>query len=310
VARPTTFEAATLAEVLRRYHELLTTHREYLNRLNVFPVPDADTGTNLGLTVQAAVDAVPATGSMVQVCTAIRRGSLMGARGASGVILSQLLGAFAAHINDTSPVSAVDFADALGAASAAADAAVVHPVEGTILTVARDAARAARVAADGASLAVVIAAARDAAAESLQRTPDLLPALRRAGVVDAGGTGFVLLLDAFLNVVAGTPLPIPPPPVDGEAPTSGDEETFPHYEVVVRLAVDEGVLDEFRRAWAALGNESTVVVAEEGWWLAHIHTEYPEAAMEVARAAGDIHDVQVTDLVAQVTEVQARRTEE
>ena len=287
MARPTTFEAATLAEVLRRYHELLTTHREYLNRLNVFPVPDADTGTNLGLTVQAAVDAVPATGSMVQVCTAIRRGSLMGARGASGVILSQLLGAFAAHINDTSPVSAVDFADALGAASAAADAAVVHPVEGTILTVARDAAQAARVAADGASLAVVIAAARDAAAESLQ-----------------------LLLDAFLNVVAGTPLPIPPPPVDGEAPTSGDGETFPHYEVVVRLAVDEGVLDEFRRAWAALGNESTVVVAEEGWWLAHIHTEYPEAAMEVARAAGDIHDVQVTDLVAQVTEVQARRTEE
>lgn len=306
----TTFDAAALSHVFRLYQELLTSHREHLNRINVFPVPDADTGTNLCLTVQAAVDALPVAGSMDQVCSAIRRGSLIGARGASGVILSQLLGAFAARVGEASRVAASDFSDALSAASAAADAAVVRPIEGTILTVARDAAHAARVAADGGPLDVVVAAARAAAAESLQRTPDLLPALASAGVVDAGGTGFVLFLDAFLSVVAGAPLPVPPPPMAAEMANSDDRESFPRYEVVVRLAVDEGVLDDFRRAWAALGNESTVVVAEEGWWLAHVHTEHPEAAMEAARAAGDVHDVQVTDLVAQVAELRARRAED
>ena len=234
----------------------------------------------------------------------------MGARGASGVILSQLLGAFAANIGAAAPVSSLGFADALTAASIAADAAVVQPIEGTILTVARDAAHAAAVAGDGAPLAGVIATARDAAAESLQRTPDLLPALRSAGVVDAGGKGYVLFLDALLHVVAGASRPIPPRSVEVGATKSGGSESFPRYEVVVRLAVDEGVLDDFRRAWAALGNESTVVVAEEGWWLAHLHTEHPEAAMEAARAAGTVHDVQVTDLVAQVSEVQARRSDD
>ena len=307
MTEPATLDAAVLSKAVRCYHEVLIAHREHLNRLNVFPVPDADTGTNLGLTVQAAVDALPTDGSMAEVGTAIRRGSLLGARGASGVILSQLLGAFAARIGAASQVSASGFADALREASDAADAAVVHPIEGTILTVARDAAHAARVATEGASLDVVVAAARDAAAESLQRTPDLLPALRNAGVVDAGAAGFVLFLDALLHVVAGAPLPIPATPVTDETPKRDHREPFPRYEVVVRLAGDDETLDDFRRAWAALGNESTVVVAEEGWWLAHIHTDRPEAAMEVASAAGHIHDLQVTDLAAQVNEVQGRR---
>ena len=302
-----TIDAWMLAEAIRRYHDLLIAHRQHLNQLNVFPVPDADTGTNLSLTVQAAVDALPVTGSINQVCTAIRRGSLMGARGASGVILSQLLGAFAAHVDQASPVAASDFADALGAASGAADAAVVQPIEGTILTVARDAARAAAVAAaTAASLGGVVAAARDAAAESLRRTPELLPALRTAGVVDAGAKGYVLFLDALLHVLEGAALPGPPQPAEREKTRSDKRVSYPRYEVVVRLTVDEGVLDDFRRAWGALGNESTVVVAEEGWWLAHVHTENPEAAMEAARAAGEVHDVQVTDLVAQVAETQAR----
>lgn len=305
MTEPRTLDEATLAAAMLTYHELLIAHREHLNWLNVFPVPDADTGTNLSLTVQAAIDALPRGGSMAQICTAIRRGSLMGARGVSGVILSQLLGAFASHIDEASPVSGSDLAAALRAASAAADAAVVQPIEGTILTVARDAAHAA-VAAGEAPLDSVVAAARNAAAASLQRTRDLLPALRNAGVVDAGGKGYVLFLDALLHVVAGASRPVPPKPADCAATKSVDEESFPRYEVVVRLAVEEGVLDDFRRVWAGLGDESTVVVAEEGWWLAHVHTEHPEAAVEVARAAGAVHDVQVTDLVAQVSEVHAQ----
>jgi DAK2 domain fusion protein YloV len=305
-------DGAALAEAMVVYHELLVDHREHLNRLNVYPVPDADTGTNLSLTLQAVVDSLPSGRSMAGVCAAMGRGSLMGARGASGVIMSQVLGAFAAHVAEAAhgdqarAVSALEFAGGLEDASAAADTAVLHPVEGTMLTVARDAAAAAvREAATGAALPEVLAAAWTAAGQALEQTPDLLPALRAAGVVDAGGTGFVLFLDALRHVVAGIPLPVPPVAA-GAAVTPPTPETGPRYEVVVRLAVDEGVLADFRRVWDELGNESTVIVDGDEWWLAHIHTDHPEAAMEAARAAGAVRDVQVTDLVAQVRELEAR----
>lgn len=298
-----------LREAILVYHGLLVSHREHLNRLNVYPVPDADTGTNLALTLQGVADSLGGARSMPEVCRAIRRGALLAARGASGVIMAQLLGAFASHLADVPSVSAPKFASALESASAAADQAVIRPVEGTILTVARDAATAAA-GQTGivASLGEVLAAARSAAEESLRRTPEVLPALREAGVVDSGGAAFVLLLDSLLHVVVEQPLPSPPAP----APVAGRSaagQSGPRYEVVARLAVEAGALDEFRRIWDRLGNESTVVVEGEGWWLAHIHTDDPAAAMEAARAAGAVHDVQVTDLWAQVAEVESRQTE-
>lgn len=298
-------DGPSLRHVVEQYHELLVAHREHLNRLNVFPVPDADTGTNLSLTMQAVVDASDETTSMPEVCAAIRRGSLMGARGASGVILSQLLGAFASRLAVHAQVSAGEFAAALAAASTAADEAVLHPVEGTILTVARAAAEAATErAAGGAPLAQVADAARSAAAAALERTPELLPELRAAGVVDAGGSGFLLLLDALVHVIAAKPLPAPPPAAT--PPTPRRELETHRFEVVVRLAVEAGDLDAFRTVWRSLGNESTVIGEGEGWWLAHIHTDHPDAAMEAARAAGAVLDVHVTDLASQITELRAR----
>jgi DAK2 domain fusion protein YloV len=216
--------------------------------------------------------------------------------------MSQLLGAFASHVAANPAVTAVDLADGLVAASEAADTAVLRPVEGTILTVARAAAAAASEhAPGGAALADVAEAARSAAAEALERTPELLPELRAAGVMDAGGTGFLLLLDALVHVLTSRPLPVAPV-VARSSPPRREPEAH-RFEVVVRLAVAAGDLDEFRGVWRSLGNESTVVVAGEGWWLAHIHTDHPEAAMEAARTAGSVLDVHVTDLAAQIAEL-------
>jgi DAK2 domain fusion protein YloV len=246
--------------------------------------------------VVAALAEVDASG----VGPAIARGALLGARGASGVILSQLLGTLAGRLVAEVGCAGPCLAEGLTAAATAARNAVAHPVEGTILTVARAAGEAATAAGD-AALATAVAAARDGAAAALAQTPDLLPVLRAAGVVDAGGAGFVLLLDALLHVVSGTPLPTPDDVEPGPLP----QAAAPHarYEVVVHLAGAAGDLDGFRAAWEALGNESTVVVEGNDRWLAHVHTDEPEAALAAAEASGRVLDRQVTDLLAQVAEL-------
>jgi DAK2 domain fusion protein YloV len=285
--------------VFRVYLRVLLDHREIINRLNVYPVPDEDTGTNLSLTVQSVVDHLRDTNGLEQVCDAIARGSLMGARGASGLILSQLLRTLANHLKDAGGVDGTTVSEGFVAAAADATGAVLTPVEGTILTVAREAAGAAVVAArQGADLAGVLLAARASAADTLAHTPEMLPALAKAGVVDAGGTGLVLLLDAFLNVVAGVPLPSP----EGTLPTRGRdvEPQEERFELVVLLDAREENLDLLRRTWQQLGNESTVVVGGEGTWVCHLHTNELERAVVAARAAGLMRSIRVTDLVEQV----------
>ena len=206
------YSVGALRDTVTVFRDLVRDHQQALNRLNVYPVPDGDTGTNMARTLDAVVaevDGAPA--ELAATCDAISYGSLMGARGNSGVILSQVLRGIASTLKDRAALDGVAVADALGAASAAAYQAVLKPIEGTILTVVRESAEAATAeAATGGGLAEVVRAARVAGAESLARTPDLLPVLRDAGVVDAGGAGFLLLLDAAAHVVAGEPLPEPP----------------------------------------------------------------------------------------------------
>ena len=198
--------------VVGAFREALGDHREAINRLNVYPVPDGDTGTNMALTMDSVVnDLGAADADMAATCTAISHGSLMGARGNSGVILSQILRGMAATFRDAESVDGAAVADALVAAAAGAYEAVQRPVEGTILTVVREASEAAKAAADGgADLLAVLDAAKDQGADALARTPEMLPVLAEAGVVDAGGCGFLLLLDAALHVVDGRPMPEPP----------------------------------------------------------------------------------------------------
>jgi DAK2 domain fusion protein YloV len=193
----------------------LAARRTEIDALNVFPVPDGDTGTNLYLTFDAAIDEVVAvhegagilgTATLVRECHTLKRAILLSARGNSGVIVSQIVGGICDVVieAEVEEVDATLLATALARGAAAARACVAHPQEGTILTVAdAGAAAAVAAAAGGASMAAVAQAAVDAASEALARTPDQLEALARAGVVDAGGAGAVLMLESFHRVITG-----------------------------------------------------------------------------------------------------------
>ncbi len=306
---PDVLDAAGLCRVLSTYRDGLRAHQELINRLNVFPVPDGDTGTNMALTVESVTNelgtlADPGFGA---ACEAIVHGSLMGARGNSGVILSQLLRGLAVGLNtaDGAP-GAEDLARALADADRLAREAVMRPVEGTILTVARGAAEGARAAADsGASLLAVAEASRAGAAEALAMTPSLLPVLEQAGVVDAGGTGYLLLFDALLSVLDGRQMPVPPdPPVPGvRVVTEAVDAAVAglRYEVMYLLEAPDETIPAFKEVWAGLG-DSIVVVGGDGMWNCHIHTDEIGPAVEAAFDAGRPRSIRVTDLLDEVEE--------
>jgi DAK2 domain fusion protein YloV len=319
-----TLAAADLAAAMTSYRDVLRSHREAINRLNVYPVPDGDTGTNMALTVESVVaelDGTPGMGEgndrtprMADVCRALAHGSLMGARGNSGVILSQLLRGLAGVLGGTEEAGAAELAEALTAASDAARQAVLRPVEGTILTVARAAGEGAGEAVRaGDDLVGVLVRARERAADALARTPEQLPVLARAGVVDAGGSGYLLMLDALLNVTDGRPLPEPAlgegvPPLEQLSPwQSAEAEALEEaggglrYEVMYLLDAADETMPAFREVWAGIG-DSIVVVGGDGLWNCHIHTNDVGAAIEAALDVGRPRNITVTDLAEQVEE--------
>jgi DAK2 domain fusion protein YloV len=190
----------------------LKTNQQYINSLNVFPIPDGDTGTNMSLTMQAACQEIAEVEyeNAGQVAHGIAHGALMGARGNSGVILSQILRGIARSLDMKTAIDTAAFAHALHEARETAYKGVVRPVEGTILTVATDIAAAARTAhSEGCSFPEMMAQIVSAADQSVSRTPDLLPILREAGVVDAGGKGLFFLLEGMLRYLEGKPLDEP-----------------------------------------------------------------------------------------------------
>ncbi|MDQ1616197.1 MAG: fatty acid kinase, partial [Actinomycetota bacterium] len=236
-------EAAAVRAWAIAGRDALAAAREEIDELNVYPVPDGDTGTNLHLTVAAAVaelDESAGTGcSAGRVLAVLAHGALLGARGNSGVILSQVFRGLSDAVGDDA-VDGARLATALGKAATAAYEAVGRPVEGTMLTVTRVAAEAA--AGAGTELGAVVVAAADGAREALARTPEQLEVLRRAGVVDAGGRGVCVLLDALQEVVTGSaPVPgavLPAVPVAPSAEPESDPEDAgdgPAYEVMFLL---------------------------------------------------------------------------
>jgi DAK2 domain fusion protein YloV len=327
-----------VATTMATYGHALRLHQDALNALNVYPVPDGDTGTNMALTLESVVAELagveglehlassdpsmpPPTGipagsvSMAAVCKAIAHGSLMGARGNSGVILSQLLrGLTTVLAQGGEDTDGTGLAHGLAEASEAARQAVLRPVEGTILTVARAAAEGAAESAEtGADLVTVVEASRRAAAEALARTPEQLQVLARAGVVDAGGAGYLLLLDSALTVIDGRPLP--PAPEVTSAPYIVTADSLPEsfgadeprtgsdlrYEVMYFLEAPDHTMGAFKEVWAGIG-DSIVVVGGEGLWNCHIHTNDVGASIEAALDAGRPRDIRVTDLADQVEE--------
>jgi DAK2 domain fusion protein YloV len=224
------------------------------------------------------------------------------------VILSQILRGLADALNEHDGMDAAVLRDGLTRAAEGAYQAVQHPVEGTILTVARAAADGA-LTVESADLVAVLEAAEHAARGALASTPDLLPVLKTAGVVDAGGAGFALLLDAFLHVAAGRPLPTPedqfgpagPLTLSSPAGQERVEASGPRYEVMYLLEASDESLPPFREVWAGLG-DSIVVVGGQGLWNCHIHTDDIGAAIEAALEAGRPRRIRVSDLWEQVEE--------
>lgn len=314
---------AAIAATVRAFRDGLRANQGAINQLNVYPVPDGDTGTNMALTIESVVAQLPdaadadAAGDgpaadMAEVCRLIGHWSLMGARGNSGTILSQILRGFCGVVRSLEAVDGPALAAALRAASTAAYGAVMKPIEGTILTVARTAAEGAEAAAaePGATLLTVALGARAAAQAGLDSTPSLLPVLERAGVVDAGGVGYCVLLDALLQVIDGRPIPAVPtagaiatpggagPAAGATGPADGPGGGIAdlRYEVMYLLEADDDRMGGFKEAWAALG-DSIAIVGGEGLWNCHIHTDDIGAAIEAAIDIGRPRQIRVTDLL-------------
>ncbi|HET9691882.1 MAG TPA: DAK2 domain-containing protein [Acidimicrobiales bacterium] len=301
--------ARDLVAVVEAFRDALRAHQERINRLNVYPVPDGDTGTNMALTLESVLEGLAEAGDdLPAVAKAISHGSLMGARGNSGVILSQILRGLATTFGAAGGVDAAVLRDGLAAARDGAYKAVQNPVEGTILSVVAAAAEAAA-ASDTDDLGALVAEVRDAAAAALERTPEQLPVLKQAGVVDSGGSGLLLLFDALAHVVSGTPLPEPDASAAPAATNAqgrgraegGDDHDDLRYEVMYLLEAPDAAIDSFRGVWAGLG-DSIVVVGGDGIWNCHIHTADIGGAIEAALEVGRPRKIRVTDLWEEVEE--------
>lgn len=309
-------DAATLVEWAHAAVGDLITHTDEINRLNVFPVADADTGTNMLFTMRAAwaqADALPDSGDVAQVAAALARGALHGARGNSGVILSQILRALAdvtaqAGADRGGPVPAVDgplLAASLQHAVALAVGSVGETVPGTIVTVLQAAASVAgRAVAEDAPLADVVSAAAEAAAHSLDETPNQLDVLAEAGVVDAGGRGLLVLLDALTGTLTGAAprrAEYRPRHAHHEVPAAG--AVTPLYEVMYLLGgCDPAGVETLRGELDRLGDSVAIAAAQDGaaHYSVHVHTDDAGAAIEAALSVGAPSRIQVTSLTGGV----------
>jgi fatty acid kinase len=300
------------ADAIRRWSasaaRLLRAHQPEIDALNVYPVADRDTGTNMARTMAAAAEAlaaepgeaVPSAGAAL---AALARGAVLSARGNSGMILSQILHGMASAALDCDVADAAVVGAGLRAGSDRAWAAVGRPVEGTILTVARAAADAAT---SGASLAELVTACTDAAAEAVARTPDQLEVLARAGVVDAGGRGLLVVLAALSETVTGVPVPITaavPAGGQGRSIREAGSDEF-GYEVQYLLDAAATSVTALRERLAELGDSVLVVdaggpadgSAANRTWNVHAHVNDVGAAIEAGMLAGRPHRIAVSQL--------------
>jgi len=313
--------------MLRGGAERLEAEQERVNALNVFPVPDGDTGTNMALTMRAALEAAEACGGdhLGRIVKAAARGALLGARGNSGVILSQFFRGLAEALEDVVEADTYQIVHALESAAKAAYESVLKPVEGTMLSVGRAGAEAAREAAEqGLELSKVLIGAFEGARKMLQDTPRFLDVLREAGVVDAGGEGLLVAaygsLGALQNGTAAAlarvgefsaaPNTVAALPGKREGATGirvTDEITFKYCtEFLVHGAQLQS--EVIKSALLELAGDSLLVVGDAKTVKVHIHTNEPWSAMEICASFGDLSDVSVGNMVLQNLEAGHRDT--
>lgn len=286
-AAPTSFDGARLLSWARRSATELERRRRELNELNVFPVRDSDTGSNMAHTMQAAVSEAEKRGAEAgirEVAEALAVGSVRGARGNSGIVLSQVIRAVAQSVGE-GPLDAGDVATALNSAVQFVDRAISEPVEGTVVTVLRAAAAAASDAPDDATLEEVAAAALSAAHAALAKTPSQLEVLREAGVVDAGGAGLVILLEELLGEVTGQ--------AAGSTETGGAYEPHSQPADLEVMFLFSGPLDELESALSTMGTSLVVARVHETHGKVHIHSADAGRVIETAYALGEVSDLRL-----------------
>src|SRR3989441_11741340 len=311
--RISVFDGQDLKRALLAGAAWLEEHGETINALNVFPVPDGDTGSNMSATMQAAIRDIKDSQetSAGVIAAKLAHGALLGARGNSGVILSQTLRGLAQGLDKKQTFAAPDLANALQEASRLAYRAVIKPVEGTILTVVRESAEAARKSADrGDDLVGLMQEVVTAARQAVARTPDLLPTLKQAGVVDSGGQGFCTILEGIWRYIRGEAAQIELTTLTTLATSTTLSETRIKkgrviieeefgYEVVFLLRGEKLDVEQIRQTIIDMGGVSTVVAGDEKMLKVHTHTEWPGKILDYGVNIGSLLDINIENLQEQ-----------
>ncbi|WP_436651620.1 DAK2 domain-containing protein [Latilactobacillus sakei] len=313
----TEITATEFQAMMRVAAHRLTKNAEFVNSLNVFPVPDGDTGTNMSLTFQSGAKAVNENNAQAvgELSKSLAKGLLMGARGNSGVISSQIFRGFSKSMGEKTSLTAQDLADAFTSGVQTAYKAVMKPVEGTILTVAREGAKAgAKVAAQTDDIGAVVEAVVEGSKKALLKTPELLPVLKEVGVVDSGGQGLVFIYEGFLEGLTGqAPAKDLYTPDEAEmdemvnanhhqTAQMGTEEIENGYCTEIMVALGDGTTvdrefdyDEFRNHLNGIG-DSLLVVADDEVVKVHVHTEHPGTVMAYGQHFGSLMKIKVDNM--------------
>ena len=286
--------------------KFLEKNKEMLNSLNVFPVPDGDTGTNMTLTMQSAIRELKTTHStdIVELANMVSNGSLMGARGNSGVILSQILRGFSKALQGKDQIDTQVLADALDKGSKTAYKAVMKPIEGTILTVSRESAEhALSVCETETDIVVFLRDVINAGIRSLNHTPELLPVLKEAGVVDAGGKGFITILDGMLSAISGEDIDYQSEDQDLStetiakrdilSPINDDIEFGYCTEFLINNNTENS--EFFAKEIKDIG-DSMMVVEGDGFIKVHVHTNEPGVVLDKALKVGELVDIKIDNM--------------
>ena len=320
--------SALLLNMIQMGAKNLSNHRDFINKLNVFPVPDGDTGTNMNLSMTSGVKEMleRQTEELPLILSAFIRGLLMGARGNSGVILSQLFRGFSDSLQEETEISSKVFANALHNGVKVAYQSVTNPVEGTILTVAKDAAtKALEVAEEEEDVVKLLDAVVTEAKQSLERTPELLPILKEVGVVDSGGKGLVVIYEGFLAALKEDELPEAESDVDMEKMIQLEHERSVQ-SFISADSIEYGYCTEFfveineqntsnfdenkfRNQLSEYG-DSLLVARDNNMVKVHIHTEFPGKVMNHAQTFGELVNIDIENMRKQYDSIVEKQDDE
>ncbi len=299
----------------------LEENKEYVNSLNVFPVPDGDTGTNMSLTMKSSVKEINmcANNDMETICDAISKGALKGARGNSGVILSQILKGFTSYFTNLKEIKTIDFANALIEGANVAYKAVTKPKEGTILTVIRAMADASiKIAKKESEMQAFLKQVIDIGEEALSMTPELLPVLKKAGVVDAGGRGLLIILNGFLKIVSGDESELK---FQADTDRASDAKVVPNgmnpevvdynsladiefayctefFIININKKTTVADIDKLRETLMTLG-DCVICIGDLNLIKVHVHTNTPGIALQHALKLGELNGVKIENMLEQ-----------